>query len=104
HQFKRALDQALMPRGSRDFARREDDEVFLRRLLAQRNTGRRQRLCEELPLPHPLPARRLVSCQRLPVRVERGSTIQVRGSVRRTRILPLSRWEAIFKDAMTTAA
>jgi hypothetical protein len=79
-QFKRALDQALMLRGSRDFATRAAYETFLHRLFGQLNAGRRQRLQEELPLLRPLPARRLESCQRWRVRVDTGSTIHVRGN------------------------
>ena len=37
--FKRALDQALMLRGSRDFAGRDGYAAFLRQLFAQRNAG-----------------------------------------------------------------
>ena len=50
HRFKRALDQALMLRGSRiDFADREAYAQFLRRLVDQLNAGRRpERLAEEL--------------------------------------------------------
>ena len=80
HQFKRTLDQALMLRGSRDFASRVQYEAFLRRLFAQANAGRQTRLEEELPLLRALPRRRLESCQRLCVRVDRGSTIHVRGN------------------------
>ena len=79
-QFKRALDQALMLRGGRDFPSRADYEAFLRRLFDQLNAGRRQRLEEELPLLRPLPERRLESCRRLRLRVDTGSTIHVRGN------------------------
>jgi DNA replication protein DnaC len=37
-------------------------------------------LQEELPLLRPLPPRRLESCKRVPVRVDRGSTIHVQGN------------------------
>ena len=80
-QFKRALDQALMLRGSRDFASRAEYAAFLRRLFGQHNAGRRARLAEELPLLRPLPAQRLEACKRLRVRVDRGSTIHVQGNI-----------------------
>jgi hypothetical protein len=76
-QFKRALEQALLLRGSRDFDSREAYAEFLNRLFSQRNAGRQQRLAEEAPLLRPLPARRLEACRRLRVRVDRGSTIHV---------------------------
>jgi hypothetical protein len=80
HRFKRALDQALMLRGSRDFQRREEYASFLSALFAQLNKPRRKRLDEELPLLRPLPAARLESARRFCVRVDRGSTIHVKGN------------------------
>jgi hypothetical protein len=79
-QFKRALDQALMLRGSRDFDSRAAYEAFLRRLFGQLNANRQARLAEELPLLRPLPGRRRESCKRLRVRVDCGSTIHVEGN------------------------
>ena len=78
HQFKRALDQALMLRGSRDFASRAEYAAYVRQLFAQRNLGRATRLAEELAVLRPLPPQRLEACQRVRVRVDRGSTIHVR--------------------------
>jgi hypothetical protein len=80
-QLKRALDQSLMLRGSRDFAGRDAYAQYLRDLFAQRNAGRRARLAEEVALLRPLPARRLEACKRLRVRVEAGSTVRVEGNV-----------------------
>jgi hypothetical protein len=80
-QFKRALDQALMLRGSRDFPGRDGYTAFLRELFAQLNAGRQARLAEEVALLRPLPARRLEACKRLRVRVEAGSTVRVEGNV-----------------------
>jgi hypothetical protein len=81
HQFKRTLDQALMLRGTRDFAGRDAYETFLRQLFEQSNAARHARLAEELPLLRALPPRRLEACKRLKVRVDRGSTIHVAGNV-----------------------
>lgn len=75
--FKTAVDQALLLRGSRDFASREDYLAFLRELLDQRNAARRERHAEELALLRPLPDQRLDSCLRLPVRVDSGSLIHI---------------------------
>lgn len=77
YRFKRALDQALMLRGSRDFENRKAYECFLGDLLVRLNAGRKARLEEERKELRPLPARRLESCKRLRVRVGPGSTIQV---------------------------
>jgi len=81
HQFKRALEQSLLLRGSRDFASRAAYERFLRQLLAQCNAGRFDRFAEERVLLRPLPQHRLEACKRLRVRVETGSTIRVEGNV-----------------------
>jgi hypothetical protein len=80
HRFKRALDQALMLRQSRDFPSREAYAEFLGALFAQLNKGRQRRLGEELPVLRPLPRARLESARRWQVRVDRGSTIHVKGN------------------------
>jgi hypothetical protein len=80
HRFKRALDQALMLRQSRDFPSREAYAEFLGGLFAQLNKGRQRRLGEELPGLRPLPRARLESARRWQVRVDRGSTIHVKGN------------------------
>jgi hypothetical protein len=77
YRFKRAVDQALMLRGSRDFPTRRDYQSFLKKLFAQLNAGRTARLEAERPLLRPL-AIRLESYKRLSdIRVTRGSVIQV---------------------------
>jgi hypothetical protein len=77
HRFKVALDQALMLRGSRDFASREAYEQLVRELFVQLNAGRRTRLAEEVGRLRPLPAARLDVARRLKVKVGPGSTIRV---------------------------
>jgi hypothetical protein len=77
NRFKRALDQALMLRGSRDFASKKEYEAFLEKLFKQLNEGRKQRLAEELKVLRRLPIHKLPSCKRLRVRVSQGSTIRV---------------------------
>lgn len=54
--LKNALDQALMLRGSRQFASVAEYEKFIRRVLDQRNKGRKQRLAEEMEVLRKLPA------------------------------------------------
>jgi len=77
HRLKRAIDQALMLRGNRNFASVEDYQQFLRRLLAQLNAGRRERLRVEMPYLKTLPEARLASAKRVKVRVDSGSVIYV---------------------------
>ena len=76
--IKEALDQALLLRGSREFASREDYVEFLRRLFRERNAGRQSRLSEELKELRPLPCRRYESFTKLEVRVGPSSTIRVK--------------------------
>ena len=79
-QFKRALDQALMLRGSRDFASRADYEIVLAAEVRAANAIRQQRLAEEVAAAAAVPARRLETCKRREVRVDKGSTIHVEGN------------------------
>jgi transposase len=75
--FKEAVEQALLVRGSRDFASREEYDAFLRTVQERRNAGRWQRLAEELTQLQALPGWRLESVVRLEVKVGQGSTIRV---------------------------
>jgi len=77
HRFKRAVDQALMLRGSRDFADVPAYLKFLKALTEQLNRGRRSRFAEELKVLHGLPPVRLAAVKRLEARVDCGSLIHV---------------------------
>ena len=79
--FKEGVEQALLLRGSRDFASRVDYERFLHTVQERRNAGRGKRLAEELPQLAALPARRLESLVRLSVKVSQGSTIRVQHNI-----------------------
>jgi hypothetical protein len=81
HRFKRALAQALMLRGSSDFSDRSEYTAFLRKLFAQLNAGRRDRLAEELAVLRRLPLRRLETFRQTDVRVSQSSTIRVQHNV-----------------------
>jgi len=77
HRFKKAVEQMLLLRGSRDFASEAEYAQFLKDLMAQRNAGRRQRLAEELAVMRETPARRMESAKRERVKVDSGSLIHV---------------------------
>ena len=77
NRFKEAVDQALLLRGSRDFADRVAYTRFLREIKDQRNDGRRTRFAEERAVLRPLPPARLESYKRDRVRVGSGSIIRV---------------------------
>jgi hypothetical protein len=76
-QFKRAVDQALRVRGSRDFSDRAAYGRFLHNLVKQRNLTRQTRWLEEREALRPLPATPLGLCREVRVPVSRFSTIQV---------------------------
>ncbi len=75
YRFRRALEQALLLRGDRDFGTVEHYSVFLSELFEQLNSGRQKRLAEEMERLAPLPDRRLESARRVRVRVNSGSLI-----------------------------
>lgn len=81
YRLKKALEQSLMLRGSCDFSSRQDYAVFLGRLFAQLNSGRRNRFKEEVRVLRRLPPKRLDSCKRVQVRVGPSSTIRVNNNV-----------------------
>ncbi|MGC4052844.1 MAG: IS21 family transposase [Paludibaculum sp.] len=77
HRLKRAVEQALLLRGSHDFASVEEYKEFLRLLLMRLNAGRRERLAAEMQYLRALPERRMGSAKRVKVRVDSGSIIYV---------------------------
>lgn len=81
YRFKRALDQSLMLRGSRDFDSRESYAVYLEKLFVQVNQGRKERLKEELTVLKELPSHRIDTCKRFQVKVSKSSTIRIKHNV-----------------------
>jgi len=81
HRFKRAVDQALMLCGSRDFVTRKEYEIFLEGLFAQLNSNRHDRFKEELAVLRSLPAKQLSASTKLTVGVGPSSTIRVKHNV-----------------------
>jgi transposase len=78
YRLKRALDQNLLMRGSRDFSDRREYENFLKKTFTQLNAGRVKRFEEEIEVLKPLPAIRLNDYAREDVKVSRSSTVHVR--------------------------
>jgi hypothetical protein len=81
HRFKRAVDQALLLRNSRDFADRSDYEQFLRKLFKQLNAGRSKRFLEEQAVLHWLPKNRIEACKKSTPSVGPSSTIRVNHNI-----------------------
>ena len=77
YRFKRAVDQSLMLRGSRDFDTLEAYRFWLDKLIDQLNSGRRERFAQEVKKLRPLPDRKLDAFKRFKVRVGPWSTIRV---------------------------
>src|SRR5690606_19223447 len=77
--LKTVVDQALLLRGSRDFASRDEYGQFLQALIDKRNAGRREKFAQEQAVLGALPGCRLDHVHRLSqIRVSRSSTIQVK--------------------------
>ena len=81
HRFKRAVEQALLLRGSRDFEDISAYESFLNGILKQRNLGRKERLKEELAVLRRLPNRKLDDFSTLETTVSSSSTVHVQKNV-----------------------
>jgi hypothetical protein len=79
--FKRALEQYLLLRSSRDFDSLEAYESFLFDAMTRRNRGRQERLAEELAAMKPLTATPLGTSSQMRVKVTRGSLIRVQTNV-----------------------
>lgn len=77
NRFKKAVDQSLMLRGSRDFSSRQEYSGFLTGIFKQLNAGRRERFQEELKVLAKLPKSRLDDFKNLKAKVGPGSTITV---------------------------
>jgi hypothetical protein len=75
YRLKRAVEQELMLRGSRDFGEVREYIQFLKDLFGRLNAGRKQRLLEEMAVMKELPERRLESYKRERVKVDSGSLI-----------------------------
>lgn len=77
YRLKKAIDQELMLRGSRDFSTRDEYVAFLKKMFARLNSGRRERLKEEIPKLRELPMRRMEDFTDYIAKVSTGSTIRV---------------------------
>jgi hypothetical protein len=76
--LKRRLEQALLVRGSRDFADREEYQAFVDGVVRKANAGRGPRVAEEIEAMRPLVVERLPEYSELSVPVASTSTIRVK--------------------------
>lgn len=76
--FKRALEQHLLLRGSRDFSSFEDLESWIQEVMTKRNHLRRERLGAEMKKMRQLDVKRIAEYDEMRCRVTRGSTILIK--------------------------
>ena len=81
NRFKRAVEQELILRGSREFESRDQYEQFLRRLVKRRNAARTGKLKEEVAVMRNLPDLRAEDFTRGTARVTRNSTVNVKRNI-----------------------
>jgi transposase len=81
HRFKRAMDQELILRGSREFQSRAEYETFLGEILSRRNGQRRERLQQDLAVMRRLPERRTEDWSRWRGKVSAFSTVNVKHNI-----------------------
>lgn len=79
--IKKAIDQQLILRGSRDFKSQEAYEAFIEGIIDGRNQARQQRVMEELSLLKDLPQRKYFAPDITMVRVSSASTVTIKGCV-----------------------
>jgi transposase len=77
NRLKKAINQALILRGSRDFSSREEYEKFLKKIFSQLNSGRREKLSEELRKLRRLPQNRLNDFKCIKKKVGPSSTVSI---------------------------
>ncbi len=77
YRFKKAVEQALLLRGSRDFADRRQYDLFLTKLFKQLNAGRSDRFLQEQEQLRRLPQQRIETCKKTTTKVGPGSTINI---------------------------
>jgi hypothetical protein len=76
--LKRRLEQALLVRGSRDFANQDEYERFVAGVVRKANAGRGPRVAEDLEAMRPLVVERLPEYIEMTVPVSSTSTIRVK--------------------------
>lgn len=75
--FKKAVNQALLLRGSRDFTDCDEYKYFVQKVVNQLNMGRQSRFEEELVKMRRLPDRRLNDFKKMDLKVGPSSTLNI---------------------------
>ena len=77
HRLKRAIDQALLRRGHRDFSSQSAYACFVQEVMTKKNHSRVAKFKEEVSVLAPLPGGTYLSCGHKRVRVKKNSTFCV---------------------------
>ena len=81
YRFKKAVEQELMLRGSKDFSSIDEYQTFLNSLFVQLNAGRINKFSEEQTVLRRLPDGRLESVHKISVKVTKGSTVRLNNNI-----------------------
>ena len=81
HRFKKAVEQEMILRGSREFPSRIEYVAFLGEILNRRNGRRQEKLQHELNVMHRLPAKRTDDWSRWSGKVSAFSTVNVKHNI-----------------------
>ena len=81
HRFKKAVDQELILRGSREFQNRAAYDAFLGEILSRRNGRRQEKLQDELAVMRRLPEMRTDDWSRWSGKVSAFSTVNVKHNI-----------------------
>lgn len=79
--IKKAVEQHLLLRGSRDFESQEAYRIFLQDIVDGRNKARQEKVCEEIDLLKDLPERQYFAPEMTMVKVSSASTVTIKGCV-----------------------
>lgn len=77
YRLKKAIEQALIFRGNKNFDSVEEYQKFLKNLIKQRNLSRQKKVKEEIPFLIDLPEKILKDCRIIELKVGKSSTIRV---------------------------
>lgn len=81
NRFKKAINQALILRGSRDFSSRKEYKIFIQKIIDQLNFGRKERFVQELEKLNRLPKIRLNDYKKIIAKVGPSSTLNISHNV-----------------------
>jgi hypothetical protein len=79
--IKKAVDQNLLLRGSRDFESQKAYQVFLQEIIDGRNKARQEKVCEEIDLLQDLPRSQYFAPEMTMVKVSSASTVSIKGCI-----------------------